>query len=432
MIGRQIAELRHANGLTQEQLAERAQVSVDVIRRLEQGQRKTARIPTLQAIATALGTRFFLGFADRRAQEPTPPGRIDENNEDQWSRDPESSDMKRRELLRLITTATAVIGSSSAIADQPDEPDLNRLTAASSGRLGRAALADLAAFNTRLWSAFIAAQAKSEVAPAVWDQVQRLTSALRRPQSAATRRQLCVLNAEVFQLAGEVLFDANRYADAGYCYTLAATAAREAGAIDQWSCALTRHAYISVYEQRFGDAVPLLRLSADIARKGDSSLASGNWASAVLAQALAGVHDQAACERALERAEQVQDLAHPGNGGWLRFDGSRLAEDRASCYVQQRRPGLAEPILLGLLKKHQSGRRRGLTLIDLATVSAQRPDTLRLVSYGAAAVDHTRQTGSGVVLRKLQNLRPELNRFQRDPHVRNLDREIAHLATSSH
>jgi hypothetical protein len=117
---------------------------------------------------------------------------------------------------------------------------------------------------------------------------------------------------------------------------------------------------------------------------------------------------------------------------WLRFDGSRLAEDRASCYVQQRRPDLAEPILLELLKRHPSGRRRGIALADLAAVSAQRPDALRLVTYGAAALDHTRQTGSGVVLRKLQNLRPELARFKKDPHVRNLDTEIAHLVVSSH
>jgi transcriptional regulator with XRE-family HTH domain len=145
MIGRQLAELRHASGLTQEQLAERARVSVDVIRRLEQGQRKTARITTLHAIAAALGTTVSLGFADRMAQESTPHDRNDEDNEDRRSRDPESSDMKRRELLRLITAATAVISSSSAMADQPEDPDLDRLTAAASGRLGRAALADLAA-----------------------------------------------------------------------------------------------------------------------------------------------------------------------------------------------------------------------------------------------------------------------------------------------
>jgi hypothetical protein len=90
----------------------------------------------------------------------------------------------------------------------------------------------------------------------------------------------------------------------------------------------------------------------------------------------------------LEQAERVSVFTRPGNGGWLRFDGSRLAEDRASCYVQQRRPDLAEPILLELLKKHPSGRRRGIALADLAAVSAQRPDVLRLVTYGAAALDH--------------------------------------------
>jgi transcriptional regulator with XRE-family HTH domain len=426
MIGRQIAALRHASGMTQEQLAERAQVSVDVIRRLEQGQRRTARIATLHAIAAALDTKVSIGFADRSAQESAPDGRGHDENESSRSRNPETSDMNRRELLRLITAATAVIGASSADAD------FDRLTSPSPGRLGRAALADHAAFNAGLWSAFVMAQMKADVAPAAWDQVRRLTDALRRPQATAVRKQLCALSADVFQLAGEVLFDANRYADAGHCYTLAATAAHEADAMDLWSCALTRLAYISVYEQRFADAVPLLVTSAKLARKGDSQMATGNWASAVLAQALAGVGDQAACERALEQAEQVQGLAQPGNGGWLRFDGSRLVEDRASCYVQQRRPDLAEPILLGLLRKHQTGRRRGIALVDLATVSAQRPDVLRLVSYGAAAVDHTRQTESGVVLRKLRNLRPELVPFQRDPHVRNLDNEIAHLTVAPH
>jgi hypothetical protein len=122
-----------------------------------------------------------------------------------------------------------------------------------------------------------------------------------------------------------------------------------------------------------------------LARQGYSELATRNWVSAVLAQAVAGIVDHAACERALEQAERVRVFTRPGNGGWLRFDGSRLVEDRASCYVQQRRPDLAEPILLELLKKHPSGRRRGIALADLAAVSAQRPDVLRLVTYGAAA-----------------------------------------------
>jgi transcriptional regulator with XRE-family HTH domain len=431
MIGRQIAALRYASGLTQEQLAERAHVSVDVIRRLEQGQRRTARMATLDAIAAALDTRVSIRFADRVVRESTPGAPDHDLHEDSRSRNDESSDMKRREMLRLIAAATAVIGTLSANGLRPGQPAFDRLTASATGRIRRADLANLTALNTGLWAAFVMAHIKADVAASVWDQIRRLTDALRRPQSTTVRKQVCALNSEMFQLAGEILFDANRYVDAGYCYTLAATAAREAGAMDLWACALTRHAYISVYEHRFQDAKPLLELGADLARKGNSEMATRNWVAAVHAQALAGLGDHAACERALEQAEEVHALARPGNGGWLRFDGSRLTEDRASCYVQQRRPGLAEPILLGLLKRHQSGRRRGIALVDLATISSQRPDVLRLVAYGAAAIDHTRQTGSGVVLRKLQNLRPELAPFRKDPHVRNLDNEIAHLAIAA-
>jgi transcriptional regulator with XRE-family HTH domain len=51
MIGEQIAVLRRARGMTQDQLAEAAGVSVDVIRRLEQGVRHSARLNTLSKIA---------------------------------------------------------------------------------------------------------------------------------------------------------------------------------------------------------------------------------------------------------------------------------------------------------------------------------------------------------------------------------------------
>jgi transcriptional regulator with XRE-family HTH domain len=53
-IGENIARLRTVSGLTQEGLAERTEVSVDLIRRLEQGNRKTALIGSLYKIANGL------------------------------------------------------------------------------------------------------------------------------------------------------------------------------------------------------------------------------------------------------------------------------------------------------------------------------------------------------------------------------------------
>lgn len=53
-IGDNIARIRRRRGLTQEQLAERADVSVSVIRKLERGDRDTASLPTLRKLAGAL------------------------------------------------------------------------------------------------------------------------------------------------------------------------------------------------------------------------------------------------------------------------------------------------------------------------------------------------------------------------------------------
>ncbi|MEU9746091.1 helix-turn-helix domain-containing protein [Streptomyces niveus] len=55
-MGDRLAELRLRRKLTQEQLAEYAGLSVDVVRKLEQGRRNSARLSTINALATALDT----------------------------------------------------------------------------------------------------------------------------------------------------------------------------------------------------------------------------------------------------------------------------------------------------------------------------------------------------------------------------------------
>jgi transcriptional regulator with XRE-family HTH domain len=64
-IGARIRQLRLARSprLTQEQLAERAGVSVDLIGKLEQGQRQTAQLGSLHKLANALGVEVSLLLA---------------------------------------------------------------------------------------------------------------------------------------------------------------------------------------------------------------------------------------------------------------------------------------------------------------------------------------------------------------------------------
>jgi len=65
-IGDRIRSLREFRDLTQEELAARAGVHVDTIRKLEQGQRQSARINTLRALARALDVQL-----ERLVGQPT-------------------------------------------------------------------------------------------------------------------------------------------------------------------------------------------------------------------------------------------------------------------------------------------------------------------------------------------------------------------------
>src|SRR5436190_6031749 len=69
-IGDQLGRLRSQRGLTQEQLAERSGVSVDVIRKLEQGARSTARIKTLVDLAGALDANLSVLITPRQTLAP--------------------------------------------------------------------------------------------------------------------------------------------------------------------------------------------------------------------------------------------------------------------------------------------------------------------------------------------------------------------------
>jgi hypothetical protein len=76
-------------------------------------------------------------------------------------------------------------------------------------------------------------------------------------------------------------------------------------------------------------------------------------------------------------------------------------------------------------------RRRGSVLTDMATVGVQYRDSDHLVMYADAALDTARQTGSGVVIRKLQALQAQLAPFLGDSHVRHLDEQVSALSGAS-
>jgi transcriptional regulator with XRE-family HTH domain len=98
-IGYQLRRLRRLRGLTQEELADRANVSRDLVAKLEQGRRQTARITSLVSLACALDVELS-ALVKPEGDGPAIRERATTM----------ADEMNRRELLRLL----AIAGASSA------------------------------------------------------------------------------------------------------------------------------------------------------------------------------------------------------------------------------------------------------------------------------------------------------------------------------
>ncbi|MCX2968008.1 MULTISPECIES: helix-turn-helix transcriptional regulator [Streptomyces] len=414
-----MAERRRSLGYSQEQLAELLEVDRTTVGRWESG-RSTPQPPQRPGLADALD--LTLDELDALLAKPqgASPERVRRVPSDHPSAgDPD--EMIRREFLRILT----VSGALTALSVDEAEALVDGVR--------RGAPADFTRMNDHLWQVYQLARSKGSVYPVVRDQLSSLGEALA--DTRGNSRPLLNAAADLFQLAGEVAFDANRYTDAAASYSMAASVSKDAGAFDLWACALVRHAYVDVSEHRYRQAAQILGAAERLATRGDSALATRHWVAAVQAEAYAGMGNLAACERALDQAERVMELTTGSpNGGWLRFDGTRLAEERGARYVQLGRLDLGEEALKKALNQTalafgQSYRRRGAVLADLAAVGAKRSDPEQVVEYGREAIRLARASSSGYVARRLQALCGEFGPLSRDRRVAELGAEIATLST---
>lgn len=333
--------------------------------------------------------------------------------------------MKRRELLRLLSLAGAAL-----ILPLPDIVDWERIEGVlvRPSRLDEKVLRDLEAMNYHYWSIYRASSSKRVVLDGVLKQLKIMVGLLRGSHAALLHKWLCALVSDLGQLAGEVFFDANDYDAAQSCYTFAATAAKEGEHYDLWSCALIRHAFLPVYDEQFHDALPLLQEAQRLSYRGDTSLVTRFWAAAVEAEAQAGAGNLPACQAALDRAQKVVDVKMGANGGWLRFDGFRLPEQRGACFVRLGQPDLAESALQeALVQLPTLTRRRGMVLTDLALASLQHREVEHACAYATEVVEIAMLGSSGVLRKGLHVLRTQLEPFERTDAVKRLDRHMGVL-----
>jgi transcriptional regulator with XRE-family HTH domain len=415
-----LAEQRKLLGYSQEGLAHALGVDRTTVGRWESG--KTVPQPPLRPKLAEVLQVDLAKLDSLVAQTQPSPSESAGSPPSDHHGSGDIDDMIRREFLRTI----AITG---ALATLP----VDEAEALAEG-VRRGSSTDFLRMNGHLWQVYQLARTKGSVYPIVREQLTALNKTMAS-RSDKEVRALCSAAGDLFQLAGELAFDSNRYTDAAASYTLAASASKDAESFDLWACALVRHAYVDVYEHRYREAIGILSAAERVARRGDSSLSTRHWVASVQAVAHAGLGDLAACERALDEAERVQDLPSPGsNGGWLRFDGSRLAEERGARYVQLGRLDLAEKALMSALRQDalaegQSFRRRGAVLTDLAAIGAKRRDPEQVIAFGREALQLAKESSSGYVARRLQDLRAEFCRLARDGRVAELGTEIDALST---
>lgn len=446
-----LAQRRLELDLTQEGLAEQAGVDRRTVQRWEAGERvpqlltrnklaKALRLNRKQLDALFAGTPGATRAGDLQADWGTAPGA----GAALWEQAPsghlaqrgggrdlddtelallhrrqqnpaEIDDMHRREALRAFSMVATMLALWSADDDNAADTDFDA--------------ENYSKLNSHLWQVYALAPSKAPVLPVVRTQLGVLNAELQRNHSLATRRRICAAAGDLYQLKGEIHFDGNDYTAAADSYSLAAQASETAGDFDLWACAITRHSFLSVYERRFDEAAPMLDLAAELARRGDPSLSTRHWVAVVQAETHAGLGDLAACQRALDAAEGVRSLTGTiHNGGWLRFDGARLAEERGTCYATLGRHDLAEAALTDALRQRLTPRRRASVLTDLAVIGAQRRDPDRVVSYATAVLAEARNTGSDVIRRKLAGLQRHLMPLLGDKQVQRLSGEIKALA----
>ncbi|GAA1649080.1 helix-turn-helix domain-containing protein [Actinoplanes couchii] len=308
---------REELGLSQEQLATRIQTDRTTVGRIERGE--TSPQPhtrkqlsdALQVSPERLTDLLTIDSSKQDLNSPAPPisgGVVAEIHATG------ATDMYRRNLLRLLSVAATMallpphddLGTAEGIWRSRDTDQLRQLT-------------------DSLWQTYGLATNKQLAYPLVEDQLRWLITAIGETRSEAERRTLCVIASELFQLAGEILFDGNFYTDALASYGHAASAAKEGRAYDQWACALVRHGFVSIYDHQYQEASNILDAAVRIADRGDSQLPTRHWVAVVKAQVSASMNDISGCETAFESAQRVtgqRNLMIPG--GWLRFDARHL------------------------------------------------------------------------------------------------------------
>jgi transcriptional regulator with XRE-family HTH domain len=286
MIGYQLRRLRRLRGLTQEALADRADVSRDLVAKLEQGRRHTARITSLASLARALDV----------------------------------------ELSALVRSATPVPEGASRRSD-PERGDGSAMRKPATTMMAASALVD------RVHRAYQTAHYIE--AAGLLSSVTNTVDALATEARANERREALRLQISVAIAAAKLSTKAGD-ADTGRCAAERAREAAEAAedivgqaaAAYQLICALLR-------AERREEAETLAVCFGEELRGADPDTVTWRGALTLIGAIIAARRsDRAEAARRLEHADELaRRLGTDGNIGWTWFGPTNVMIHRVSTAV---------------------------------------------------------------------------------------------------
>ena len=227
--GDRLRELRRRRGLTQEALAQRAGLSVGVVKKIEQG--GGARIETYHALARALDVRTSRLF------EPSSPG------PDRTSDTEKINLMPLRQAISPAITLTGRLRLADEVGEEPDLARLRSAVAAAARAYHHDRYADMASLLPEL--------------------IRSARAAVEFHASGAEHAQALGIRSEVLQVAGRYLTQIRVYDLAHMALRDAVVDAVQAGDRLNAASAIIGQAWILLRQGRLDEAEDLAIATAD-------------------------------------------------------------------------------------------------------------------------------------------------------------------------
>jgi tetratricopeptide (TPR) repeat protein len=335
---------------------------------------------------------------------------------------------RRRLLQQMFSLAEGALLAPQALFETTLAEQLTN----HSSQLDDAIFAHLETITRNHWHLFLRAASKGDLLSSFWGHLQTVLQLLNHASSGAMRNRLYSLVSESAQMIGEILFDMQDYHHAQMYYHFSIYAAKEAGNNALRAVGLGRMSFLPIYRDEPLQARPLLEEAKQLLASVPRPILC-SWLAVVEAEVMAHLHDDMACEKALEQAiEHYHHEASEEDLLWTRLNDATIPGYKGACYLRLQQPQKALASLQetfafipGYSPRHQS-----LIITDMAAALLQMneiEETCRLLHQ---VLEATTQTKSLLILTRMQQVRKNLEHWKDTSYVQQLDRSVAEVLPS--